>query len=290
MRSLIVLTVVGLVAQLVDGSLGMSYGATSTSLLLIAGVGPAVASASVHLAEVGTTLVSGASHWRFGNVDRRVLLRLAVPGALGAFLGATVLARLSTAAARPLMAVVLVLVGLRLLVRFARRGRRGDGAVALIERPLESRFLSPLGLVAGFVDATGGGGWGPIATPSLLLTDRMEPRRVIGTVSAAEFMVTLAASAGFLLALGTAGFDSRVVLGLLGGGVVAAPIAAWLVQRVDAGSLGLTVGGLLILTNSINLLASVGVPAAGLWLAAATVVSLWAVAVLSVRRAPPAAA
>ena len=161
MQTLIVFALVGFGAQLVDGALGMAYGVTSTSLLLIAGVNPATASASVHLAEVGTTLAAGASHWRFGNVDWNLVLKLGVPGALGAFLGATVLSALSTENAAPYMAGVLLALGVYVLLRFSLRPPRvATNRVS----PHRSKFLSPLGLVAGFVDASGGGGWGPVAT------------------------------------------------------------------------------------------------------------------------------
>src|SRR5690606_14941804 len=197
MQTLILLGVVGLLAQLVDGSLGMGYGVTSTTLLLAIGATPAGASATVHLAQIGTTLSSGLSHWRLGNVDWRVVRRIAIPGGIGAFLGATVLSTLSTRAAAPLMSGLLLLLGCYVLLRFTVRGlpRGGPG------KPLRGRFLTPLGLVGGFVDATGGGGWGPIGTSALLASGRLEPRKVIGSVATGEFIVALAASAGFLTGL-----------------------------------------------------------------------------------------
>ncbi|MFI5838359.1 sulfite exporter TauE/SafE family protein [Catenuloplanes sp. NPDC051500] len=245
MRKLVVLALVGFAAQLVDGALGMGYGVTSSTLLLVAGLSPASASASVHLAEIGTTLAAGTAHWRFGNVDWSVVRRIALPGAAGAFLGATLLSNLSTEAAAPWMAGILLTLGVYLLVRFARPIGR-----AINRSPLRSRFLAPLGLVAGFVDATGGGGWGPVATPSLLVSGRMEPRKVVGSVDTSEFVVALAASAGFLLGLGTTGFVWGTVLALLAGGLVAAPIAAYLVRIVPAQLLGAAVGGLIVLTNA----------------------------------------
>jgi uncharacterized membrane protein YfcA len=247
MQNLVVLALFGLVAQLVDGSLGMAYGATSATLLLSAGLNPATASASVHLAEVGTTIASGAAHWKFGNVDWRLVLRLGVPGAIGAFAGATVLSSLSTEAAAPIMAGILLAIGVYLLLRFANREIPQD---AEVERtPLSSKFLSPLGAFAGFIDATGGGGWGPVSTPALLVTDRVEPRKVIGSVDTSEFMVALAASVGFLLALGREGVDFAIAAALLVGGLIAAPLAAWIVRRIPQRMLGASVGGLLILTN-----------------------------------------
>ncbi|MGA5308972.1 sulfite exporter TauE/SafE family protein [Micromonospora taraxaci] len=251
MRKLLVLALVGLVAQLIDGSLGMAYGLTSSTLLLVAGVAPAAASASVHLAEIGTTLAAGVAHWRFGNVDWRVVTRIALPGAIGAFAGATVLSSISTEAAAPWMAGILFTLGAYLLIRFARplRTDRGGGR-------LRGRFLGPLGLVAGFVDATGGGGWGPVATPALLVSGRMEPRKVIGSVDTAEFVVAGAASVGFLIGLGTEGFLLPTVAALLVGGLIAAPLAAWLVRIVPAQLLGAAVGGVIVLTNARTLIRS----------------------------------
>ncbi len=246
MRKLVLLALVGLAAQLVDGSLGMGYGMTSSSLLLLAGLSPALASASVHLAEIGTTLASGASHWRLGNTDPRLVVRLGLPGAVGAFSGATVLSHLSTRAATPVTASLLILLGTYVLVRFALRPPRGSGSR---HSPHGRRLLVPLGLVGGFVDATGGGGWGPVVTTTLLTGGRTAPRTVVGSVGASEFLVTVAASAGFLTGLGTAGISLGIVLALLAGGLVAAPIAAWLVSRLPGAVLGTAVGGLILTTN-----------------------------------------
>ncbi|SFO03815.1 hypothetical protein SAMN05660359_01122 [Geodermatophilus obscurus] len=252
MKTLILLALAGLGAQLVDGSLGMAYGVTSTTLLLAIGTNPAAASATIHLAEIGTTLASGLSHWKFGNVDWKVVARVGVPGAVGAFAGATVLSTLSTEVAAPVMSLILLSLGVYLLVRFTLRGidRRNLG------KPVRKRFLGPLGLVAGFVDATGGGGWGPVGTPALLASGRMEPRKVIGSIDTSEFLVALSASLGFLLALGSQGIDFAWVAALLLGGLVAAPLAAWLVRHVPPRLLGSLVGGIIVLTNTRTLLRS----------------------------------
>ena len=259
MRTIVLIGLVGFAAQLVDGSLGMAYGVTTTTLLLAIGTNPAAASATVHLAEIGTTLVSGVSHWKFGNVDWRVVRRIAIPGAIGAFLGATILSSLSTETAAPVMAVILLLLGLYILVRFTFQGipRHNLG------KPLRKRFLSPLGFVAGFVDATGGGGWGPVGTPAILASGRLEPRKVIGSIDTSEFLVSVAASIGFLVALGSQGIDFAWVLALLLGGLVAAPIAAWLVRHIPPRLLGASVGGLIVLTNTRSLLKSDFIDAPG---------------------------
>jgi uncharacterized membrane protein YfcA len=277
-KTLVLLALVGLGAQLVDGSLGMAYGATSTTLLLAIGTNPAAASATIHLAEIGTTLTSGLSHWKFGNVDWKVVAKIGIPGAVGAFTGATVLSNLSTEVAAPVMSLILLTLGIYLLVRFTLRGidRRNLG------KPVRTRFLGPLGLVAGFVDATGGGGWGPVGTPALLASGRMEPRKVIGSVSTAEFLVALAASLGFLTALGSQGIDFTWVAALLIGGSIAAPLAAWLVRHIPPRMLGSIVGGLIVLTNTRTLLRSDWIDAgdATRYLAYAAIVAIWVLAVV----------
>lgn len=278
MRTLIVFALVGFGAQLVDGALGMAYGVTSTSLLLVAGVNPATASASVHLAEVGTTLAAAGSHWRFGNVDWKLVLRLGVPGAVGAFLGATALSALSTEDAAPYMAGVLLALGVYVLLKFTLR----PPAVATARTsPHGSKFLSPLGLIAGFVDASGGGGRGPVATPALLTAGKTAPRTVIGSVDTSEFLVALAASAGFLIGLGSAVLDPWTIGSLLIGGVLAAPLAAWLVTRIPAPVLGAAVGGIIVFTNTRTILRALDVTdwaattiylfIAGVWVAAVAI-------------------
>jgi uncharacterized membrane protein YfcA len=253
--ALIVLIVIGFLAQLVDGALGMAYGATSSTLLLAYGLSPATASASVHLAEIGTTAVSGFTHWRFGNVDWQTVRRIGIPGAIGAFTGAVILSSISAETARPWMAGILLVIGLYILLRFTLFGPAKPRG----RHYIRGRYLAPLGLGAGFVDATGGGGWGPVATPTILATGKYEPRKVIGSVDASEFLVALAASIGFLVSLGSQGIASRYVVGLLIGGIAAAPIAAWLVRKVTPSLLGASVGGLILITNSRTLFDTYGV-------------------------------
>ncbi|KAF4405581.1 MULTISPECIES: sulfite exporter TauE/SafE family protein [Streptomyces] len=277
MRTLILLALAGLGAQLVDGSLGMAYGVTSTTLLLAIGTNPAAASATVHLAEIGTTLASGAAHWRFGNVDWRVVIRIGIPGAVGAFAGATFLSSLSTEVAEPVMAVLLLGLGLYVLGRFTFLGLPAGN----LGKPLRKRFLSPLGVVAGFLDATGGGGWGPVGTPAILASGRLEPRKVIGSIDTSEFLVSVAASAGFLVGLGSEGIDFGWVAALLAGGLVAAPVAAWLVRHVPPRVLGSAVGGIIVVTNVRTVLRSDWLAAgdAVQWAVYALLYALWAAAV-----------
>lgn len=276
MKKLVILALVGLAAQLVDGALGMGYGVTSSSLLLLAGLSPALASASVHLSEIGTTLLSGASHHRLGNTDWRLVARLGGPGAVGAFLGATLLSRLSTDAATPITSTILLTLGLYVLVRFAVRPPVGANAR---RSPHTSRFLAPLGLLGGFVDATGGGGWGPVATTTILSRGRTAPRTVVGSVDTAEFLVTVAASVGFLTGLGTAGIDLRIVAAMLIGGLAAAPLAAWLVSRLPGQTLGTAVGGLIVTTNLATVLKAAGGSGATICGAVLAFAPVWAILV-----------
>src|SRR5918996_356890 len=256
MRKLVLFGMVGVLAQLIDGALGMAYGLTSTTLLVAVGTVPATASATVHLAELGTTAVSGVSHWRFGNVDWRTVRLMTFPGGVGAFAGAVVLSSLDGETAKPWVAGILLVLGVYVLFRFlgtAGGPRPGAG------RPLPSGLLAPLGLGAGFLDAVGGGGWGAGGAPTLLASGRMEPRKVIGSVDTGEFLVALGASLGFLISLTWKDVPLATVLLLLAGGLVAAPLAAWLVRRLSPRKLGVVVGAAILLTNARTLLTTFGV-------------------------------
>jgi uncharacterized protein len=257
MKKLIVFVIVGFIAQLIDGSLGMAYGVTSTTLLLAFGIAPAVASASVHLAEVVTTAASGASHIKFGNVDRDMVIKLIIPGSLGAFVGACFLSNLPGYFIKPYVSLFLLALGFYIIYRFlflsARQGQQ-------LPRKFSNKQLVPLGLVAGFLDATGGGGWGPIATPVLLANKGMEARKVIGTVDTSEFAVALSATIGFVISLGWEQVNWFWVGTLMLGGIIAAPIAAWLVRKLPSHLLGVLVGGLIIFTNVRTLVHAWGAP------------------------------
>ena len=286
MRSLLIFTLVGVGAQLVDGALGMAFGVTASTLLVLSGIGSAQASAAVHLAEVGTTFASGLSHWKFKNIDWWLVARLGAPGAVGAFLGATVLSSLSTEDAAPLMAGILLAIGLYVLLRFSLRTPpklSADGS------KLGTKFLVPLGLFGGFIDASGGGGWGPVTTSTLLSRVKTAPRTVIGSVSASEFLVAISASLGFLVGLREEFLDNLpIVLGLALGGVIAAPFAAWLVSRVSPALLGTAVGGVIVLTNSQKLVKYFGVDAPWSTLVYVAIVVAWASLVVVAWRASKA--
>lgn len=240
----------GAVAQLIDGSLGMGFGLTSSTLLLSLGTSAAVASAAVHAAEIGTTLASGISHWHRENVDRTILVRLAVPGGIGAMLGATFLVSIDLGGSRIYISTILLLLGFVLFYRNVFQPAIGPN-VADIANPL---YLNFLGFAGGFVDASGGGGWGPVVTPTLLATTRHEPRKVIGTVSAAEFIVAVCASLGFLLNLRRLDVDWTAVGGLALGGVLMAPVAAKFVAWMPRRPLGIVVAVGIIVVNGVRLL------------------------------------
>ncbi len=210
---------IGLGAQLVDGALGMAFGLVSSSVMLSMGLPPAQVSASIHTAEVFTTGTSGVSHLAAGNVDKRLFLRLALPGAVGGAVGAYVLTQIPGEIIRPLIYLYLLVLAIIILARAAGRWMPKG----------EIRRVPVLGFFAGLLDASGGGGWGPIAT-STLLARGGQARTTIGTVNAAEFVVTLTVSATFLLSMGVQ--HLQIVAGLLIGGMMAAPVAAILVKRV----------------------------------------------------------
>ena len=239
----------GSIAQLVDGSLGMGFGLTSSTLLLSLGASAAVASAAVHAAEIGTTLASGASHWHRENIDRKILKKIAIPGGIGAILGATFLSNIDLSGGKIFISTLLLLLGLVLLYRNIFVPTTTN--ITEITNP---KYLTFLGATGGFVDAAGGGGWGPIVTPTLLATTQTEPRKVIGTVSAAEFVVAVCASLGFLLNINRLDIDWSAVGGLALGGILMAPIAAKLVSWMPRRQLGIIVAVAIILLNAVRLL------------------------------------
>ena len=233
---------VGFLAQLIDGSLGMAYGVSSTTFLTTVGVPAKVASASVHTAEVFTTLVSGISHWKMKNVDRAVLKRLVFPGVVGGALGAYALVNFPGDLIAPFVTVYLLIMGIFVLIR----GIRG-----VTKTLLKNNKLIPLGLIGGFFDAVGGGGWGPIVTSTMVATGH-PPRYTIGSVNTAEFFVTLVQVLTFTIFLGI-GQYWKYILGLAIGGVLAAPLAAHICAKISDKKLLIIVGCLIIVLNVRNI-------------------------------------
>jgi uncharacterized membrane protein YfcA len=233
----------GALAQLIDGTLGMGFGVTNSTFLLTLGLAPAAASASVHTAEVLTSLASGASHLKFGNVDKKALPWLVVPGCIGGVFGALALSGYDPTGSRLVVTVFLLFMGVLLVARaVARKEVKARGA--------SRARMGLVGFVAAAADAFGGGGWGPIATPSLILGGTHEPRKAIGTVNTAEFFVTCAITATFFLVLGSSAFRLEFVAAVALGGVLMAPVGAYLASRVPPRFLGEFVGVLLIALNA----------------------------------------
>ena len=239
--ALIPFVLIGFAAQLVDGALGMAYGQISSTMLLSMGVPPAAASAGVHTAETFTTAVSGISHVAHRNVDWRLFFRIVIPGVIGGVLGAYVLTQLPADTAKPWVLAYLTMLGLYLFYR----------GVMHRHTERQPKVVAPLGLVGGFLDAAGGGGWGAIVTSNLLVQGS-NPRKTIGTVNTAEFFLTVTISATFIAALGWEAF-TIATLGLLIGGVLAAPFGAWIAKSVNADRLLTFVGALVTLTSLYGL-------------------------------------
>jgi uncharacterized membrane protein YfcA len=240
----LIFVVVGFLAQIVDGALGMAYGVVSTTVLLSFGVAPANASASVHAAELFTTFASAVSHLWHRNVDLRLLWRLAPAGVVGGVVGAYLLTSVDGATIKPFIVAYMAVMGLVIIWRTLRARR---------PRTDEVRGVPALGAVGGFVDAVGGGGWGPVVTTTLVGAGG-QPRYVIGTVNTAEFLLTAAVSATFVAALLTGHWEdagditknATAVAGLIVGGLCAAPLAGYVVKRVSPRALGVAVGVLVL--------------------------------------------
>ena len=230
---------VGFAAQLVDGALGMAFGVISNTLLVaVLGVPPAVASQRVHLVECFTTATSGISHLLHGNVDKALFFRLLIPGIVGGLLGAYVLTSLDAGVVKPFVLIYLSGIGIYLLIR----------GVFYPPKIKDAKLIAPLGLFGGFLDAAGGGGWGPVVTSNLLIQGA-DPRKVVGTVNSVEFFLTITVSAAFVYHLGFADV-AGATLGLLIGGILAAPLGAWAAKHFPPKQMLIMVGIVLTLTST----------------------------------------
>lgn len=241
LEDLLLYVAIGFVAQLVDGAIGMAYGLTATSMLMSFGITAATASASVHTAEIFTTAASGTAHWRFGNVDAAIVRRLAIPGVLGGIIGALILATVPSAYIRPVVSSYLIAVGCIILWR------------AISNRPhtnLSIKRVGPLGFSGGFLDAAGGGGWGSLVTTTLIERG-MKPRFAIGSSNVAEFFVTTAVTATFFVTIGLTLWP--VIAGLIIGGVIAAPFAAYAAAYLPDKPMMILVGIIVIALSLRNL-------------------------------------
>jgi hypothetical protein len=241
MTEILLYAVVGFIAQLIDGALGMAFGITATSLLLSVGIPPATASATVHIAECVTTGVSGVSHHAFGNINPHLFRALVLPGMLGAAVGAYLLSSFPAEAFRPIIASYLIVMGIVIIVKAFRE----------FPPKTVTRHLTPLGLLGGFFDAVGGGGWGPIVASNLIARGNAI-RMAIGSTNAVEFFVALSASVTFILSLGV--FDWRIILGLAVGGAIGAPIGAWACKHIPVKPFMIFVGCLIVTLSLRTLL------------------------------------
>jgi uncharacterized membrane protein YfcA len=233
---------VGLLAQIIDGALGMAYGLTSTSFLLATGASPALATASVHMAEVFTTGVSGVSHAKFGNVDKKLFLRLLIPGIAGGLLGALLVTQIDGDTLKPFITLYLLLMGIYVLSKAFRKH--------LATRNGEPKHVAKLALLGGFVDTSGGGGWGPVVTTTLVGTGH-DPRTTIGSVNFAEFFLTLTSAASLFILVDETIW--HVVAGLIIGGLFAAPFAAYACKKFSTRTLLILVGLLISGISIFNL-------------------------------------
>jgi uncharacterized membrane protein YfcA len=239
----VVWAIVGFIAQLIDGTLGMAYGVSCSTALISIGVYPALASASTHTSEIFTTLVSGCAHFKLGNVERNMALHLVIPGIIGGISGAFICTSISGKPLSAIVGFVLLTMGFIILYKFAFKNTS-----QFRTKRLSWKKLMPLGYIAAFIDALGGGGWGPIATTTLVATDT-EPSKAVGSVNFAEFFVTTAEAVAFLILIGLENFNWLIVLGLLTGGIICAPIAAWLCKKLPRRMLGILVGATVIILS-----------------------------------------
>lgn len=250
MSELVIVFLAGFIASFVDGALGMGFGPASSSILLGTGLSPAAVSTTVNLAKVATGISSAVSHWRFDNIDRRLVLRLAIPGSVGALVGVTILANVEGDQMKPILTVILLIMAGRILWRFSRALPPKSADLDRVAG--ESLQYNEKGtvLVAGAGGVTNGlvGAWGPVVTP-FLLQRGVAPRYAIGSVNTAEVAVAVVASGSLLASVGGGGINLGVVAAMLAGGVLAAPVAAWSIKFIPARGLGVAVGGLLFITN-----------------------------------------
>lgn len=251
---LLLVGMAGFAAAMVDGALGMGFGPTSSTILLSTGIPPTAVTTTVNLAKVASGLAAGVSHWRFGNIDRRLVLQLAIPGCAGALIGVTVLTNVDGDTMRPILAAMLVLVGLRMLVRFSKPlpslpdnfDGVSEGAPTFDERGIKV-VATVGGVTNGLV-----GAWGPVVTP-FLLHRGLPPRFAIGSVNTAEVAVAAVAAGTLLTSLGRGDLEVGIIVAMMLGGVVAAPLAAWVIRFIPGRAMGLAVAALLLLTNGREL-------------------------------------
>lgn len=243
-NKLYIFIAVGFAAQMIDGALGMAYGVSSTSFLMATGVHPKLASAAVHVAEIFTTGISGLSHLRMGNIDKKLFLSLLIPGAIGAATGAYLLSNFDGNIIKPFVSAYLLVMGIYIIMKaFKERIHVKEG---------NARGTGILALVGGFVDSVGGGGWGPVVTTTLIGSGK-HPRKVIGSVNSAEFLITLTASTVFIMNIDELADMFAVIAGLIIGGAMAAPLGAFITRYIPVKVAMTLVGSLIIFLSCLTL-------------------------------------
>ena len=244
MKTFLICVLCGFLAQLIDGTLGMAYGVSSSTLLRAMGQSSAMASFCTHTAEIFTTLASGVSHFTMKNIDRSLLIRLIVPGVIGGVTGAYLLTGLDDSVISPVVSVYLIIMGAVIFAKAFKKPKKQPRKIG--------KAVYPLALIGGFSDSIGGGGWGPVVTSTLVAAD-YDVRTTIGSVNTAEFFVTLAESAAFFLTIGSLGDALPATVGLILGGVAASPIAAWLCRKIPVKPLIAIVGAVIVVLNAWKL-------------------------------------
>ena len=286
MNELIWVALAGFAASLVDGALGMGFGPTSSSILLGTGLSPASVSTTVNLAKVATGIAAAISHWRFRNIDHKLVLKLAIPGAVGALVGVTILSNVDAEVIKPALAVLLIVIGLRILWRFSRpvmvqpdefEDLAGDPDKM---PPFDDRGVEVVPTAGGITNGMIGA-WGPVVTP-FLMGRQLAPRFAVGSVNTAEVAVAAVSVTSLIAAVGKGGLDLGIIVAMLLGGMLAAPVAAWSIRHIPPRPMGVAVGGLLLLTNARELSNS-GEVGDARWLAYGLVVVLVALAALRPR-------
>jgi uncharacterized membrane protein YfcA len=232
--------IIGIIAQTIDGSIGMAYGITATTFLLSQGASPAMASSSIHISEIFTTGASGLSHWRLNNIDKKLFLNLVFPGIFGGLIGVLILTNIDGKILKPWISLYLLIMGIYIILKAFKKN--------IFKTTLNSKKITPLAFAGGMVDAVGGGGWGPVVTTTLLSSGH-EPKKTIGSVNSAEFFITTSTGLSFAIFVGVS--NPETIFGLIAGGVLIAPFAAKITTKLPTKLIMFIVG---ILISSLSLI------------------------------------
>ena len=232
--------IIGVIAQTIDGSIGMAYGVTATTFLLSQGVSPAVASSSIHISEIFTTGASGLSHWRLDNINKKLFLNLVFPGVAGGLIGVLILTNIDGQILKPWIAIYLMIMGIYIILKAFKKN--------ILTTKINSKKITPLAFTGGMIDAVGGGGWGPVVTTTLLSSGH-EPKKTIGSVNSAEFFITTTTGLSFAIFIGIN--NPETIFGLISGGLLIAPFAAKITTKLPTKLIMLIVG---ILITSLSMI------------------------------------